>query len=146
MPEDGDAVRVLVRAEQEGPAGVELEVPRRLALGVAVVHDAKITRLAAPGGLLDGEHRDAVVAAVADQHEAVRLSSGNGGQTGRGALVCCLPATLSPAKQQKHKNKKGTRTRQKNPQRKTRPSTLSQETKNKTRTCPWGPRRFFRTC
>lgn len=80
IPENGDAVRILIGAQQKRPAGVELEVPRRLALGVAVVHDAQVASLSTEGGFLDGEHCDAVVATVTDQYEAdiVCLREGGG--------------------------------------------------------------------
>lgn len=75
IPENGDAVCVLIGAQQKRSAGVELEVPRRPALGVAVVHDAQVARLPADCGLLDGKDCDAVVTTVADQHEAGNLCS-----------------------------------------------------------------------
>lgn len=70
-PENGDTIGVLVGAEQEGAAGVELEVPRGAALGVAVVHDSQVPGFAAQGRLFDGEHGDAVVPSVAHEDEAV---------------------------------------------------------------------------
>lgn len=85
-----------VALSSQAPPGSNGEVSRLPALGVAVVDDAQVARLAAEGGLLYGEHGHAAVAAGADQHEAVccccgqKVRRGGGGGivfVSRGAIV-----------------------------------------------------------
>lgn len=73
MPENRQVVGVLVGAEKELSAWVELEVPRSAALGVAVVSDGEEPALRAGFRVADGEHGNAVVTPIAHQNKSGRF-------------------------------------------------------------------------